>query len=58
MKLQLEQVGEDTVLIFPLEFLARFGWNEGDQLMATVDGQDLHLRPAKESEGDEEAPTD
>jgi antitoxin component of MazEF toxin-antitoxin module len=44
MKLQLEQVGEDTVLILPPDLIARLGLSEGDELVATVrdQGIDLH----------------
>jgi bifunctional DNA-binding transcriptional regulator/antitoxin component of YhaV-PrlF toxin-antitoxin module len=54
MKLQLEQVGEDTVLVLPPEFLTRLGLNEGDELIATVDGRDLLLTPAGPAKGGDE----
>ena len=46
-KLQLEQVGEDTVLILPPDLIARLALSEGDELVATVSdrGIDLH-RPS------------
>ena len=58
MKLQLEQVGEDVVLMLPPEFLARFGLAEGDELVATVTDQGIYVRRATPAEAkDEGSPT-
>lgn len=49
MKLQLEQIGEDVVLLFPPELLARLGLREGDELIATMGDWELHLARASDA---------
>ena len=54
MKLQLEQVGDDIILLLPPELLARSGLSAGDELVATVTDRTIDLRRASPDEPKDE----
>ena len=43
MKVQIHRDGEGTVIILPDELIASLGWQPGDVLEASIDGNALNI---------------
>ena len=43
MKLEIQKIGDDLVLILPDELIRQLGWAQGDEVAVSVEGRDMRL---------------